>query len=91
MTANEYTEEERRLTRYDDDKQKDDDSDNEAHAHLHVLPPHLLAHTICTSSEALSGHGEVVGLVLQRVQAGASFRDFVNVVPHDSDGAVDFL
>jgi hypothetical protein len=48
----------------DDDDEQDDDADNEAHAHLHVLPPHLLAHTICASSEALSGGGKVVSLVL---------------------------
>ena len=53
--------------RNNDDDEQDDDANDEAHAHLHVLPPHLLAHAICTPSEALGGYGEVVGLVLQRV------------------------
>jgi len=42
--------------RYDDD---DDDKNNHAsdnaHAHLHVLPPHLLSHSVGTPSKALSG------------------------------------
>lgn len=54
-----------RLTRRNDnDDEQDDDAHNEAHAHLHVLPPHLLAHTVGAPSEALGGHGEVIGLVL---------------------------
>lgn len=56
------------LTRRDnDDDKQDDDADNQTHAHLHVLPPHLLAHAVGAPSEALGGHGEVVGLVLERV------------------------
>jgi len=81
-----------RLTgRNNDDDEQDEDADKQAHAHLHILPPHLLADAICASSEALGGGGEVVGLVLQRVEASSSLRDLVDVVPHDADGAVDFL
>lgn len=82
----------RSLTRRDnDDDEQDDDAYDEAHAHLHVLPPHLLAHAVGSPSEALGRRGEVVGLVLQRIQTGTSFRDLVDVVAHDADGAVDFL
>ena len=51
-------------TRNDDDDKQDDDADDEAHAHLHVLPPHLLTHSVGTPAEALSRYRQVVGLVL---------------------------
>ena len=50
--------------RYNNDNKQDDDAGNEAHAHLHILPPHLLAYAVGAPSEALGGHGKVVGLVL---------------------------
>ena len=53
--------------RYNDDNKEDDDADNETHAHLHVLPPHLLAHAVGAPPESLGGHGEIVGLVLERI------------------------
>lgn len=74
-----------------DDDEQDDDADNQAHAHLHVLPPHLLAYTVGAPPEALCGDSKVVGLILQRVEAGTALRDLVDVVAHDTDRAVDFL
>jgi hypothetical protein len=75
----------------DNDEEQDDDGADDAHAHLHVLPPHLLSYAVRSTSEALGGDGEVVGLVLQRVQAFAALGDFINIVAHDAYGAVDFL
>lgn len=75
----------------DDDDQQEDDADDQAHSHLHILPPHLLADSVGTASEALSRDGQVVGLVLQTVEALATLRDLVDVVAHDIDGRVDFL
>jgi len=48
----------------DDNEDQNNDASNEAHPHLHVLPPHLLANPVRTSSEALGRLGQVVGLVL---------------------------
>lgn len=75
----------------DDNDEEDDDGGNDAHAHLHVLPPHGFPYTIGTASEALGGDGQVVGLVLERVESLAALGDFVDVVTHDTDRAVDFL
>lgn len=77
--------------RNNDDDEEDDDADNQAHAHLHVLPPHLLAYTVGAPSEALRGDGKVVGLILQRVEAGTALGNLVDVVAHDANSAVDFL
>lgn len=77
--------------RDNDDQDQDDDTCDQAHAHLHVLPPHLLAHTVGTATEALGGDGQVVGLVLQRIEALTTLRDLVDVVTHHTDGVVDLL
>ena len=77
--------------RNNDDDEEDDDADNQAHAHLHVLPPHLLAYAVGAPSEALRGDSKVVGLILQRVEAGTALRNLVDVVAHDANSAVDFL
>lgn len=53
----------------DDNKQQDDDSNDETDSHFHVLVPHGLPDAVCSPSEALSGCSEVIGLVLERVQA----------------------
>jgi hypothetical protein len=80
------------LTRgHDDDNQQDDDADDNADPHLHVLPPHLLAHAVGAAAEALRGRRQVVGLVLQGVEAVAALRGFVQVVLHLAHCAVDFL
>jgi hypothetical protein len=80
------------LTRgHDDDNQQDDDADDNADPHLHVLPPHLLAHAVGAASEALRGRRQVVGLILQGIEAVAALRGFVQVVLHLAHCAVDFL
>lgn len=61
------------------------------YAHLHVLPPHLLADTVGTTTETLGGHGQVVGLILQRIEALAALRNLVDVVAHDANGVVNLL
>jgi len=81
-----------RLTRrHDDDNQQDDDADDDADAHLHVLPPHLLAHAVGAAAETLRGRRQVVGLILQGIEAVATLRGFVQVVLHLGHGAVDLL
>ena len=77
--------------RHDDDNQQDDDADDDADAHLHVLPPHLLAHAVGAAAEALRGRRQVVGLVLQGVEALAALRGFAQVLLHLGHGAVDLL
>ena len=51
-------------SRDDDEEQQDDDTNDQADAHLHVFPPHLLPHTIGTSSESLCGDCQIVCLIL---------------------------
>jgi hypothetical protein len=46
--------------RHDDDSQKDNDSNNYPNTHLHILPPHFLADTVCTTTETLGGNSQVV-------------------------------
>ena len=83
---------ESRLTRrHDDDNQQDDDADDDADAHLHVLPPHLLAYAVGATAETLRGRRQVVGLILQGIEAVATLRGFVQVVLHLGHGAVDLL
>ena len=41
---------------YNNDDNEDDDANDDAHSHLHVLPPHLLPHAVCSSAETLSGN-----------------------------------
>ena len=79
------------LTGHDNNNQKDDHANGQAYAHLHILPPHLLADSVGTATEALSGDSQVVGLILQGIQALATLGNLVDVVSHDADGAVDFL
>jgi hypothetical protein len=77
--------------RNNDDKEKNYDANNQADAHLHVLPPHLLSHSVGAASEALSRDGEVVCLILQRVESLASLGDLVDILSHNADGIVDLL
>lgn len=80
------------LTRgHDDDNQQDDNADDDTDAHLHVLPPHLLAHAVGAAAEALRGRRQVVGLILQGVEALAALRGFAQVLLHLGHGAVDLL
>lgn len=81
----------RRTGGNDDNAEKDDDADDDADAHLDILPPHLLAHAIGTTAEALGGDGQVIRLILQGIKTLASLRHLVDVVPHDTDGVVDLL
>ena len=50
-----------------DQEQQNYNSNNETHPHFHVLIPHGLPDTVCSTSEALCGYGEVIGLVLERI------------------------
>jgi hypothetical protein len=80
------------LTGWDnDDDDENDDTDDQTHAHLHVLPPHLLSHTIGASPEALRRHCQVIGLVLKGIESLASLGDFVNVLSHHTDSVVNLL
>ena len=74
-----------------DDQSEDNNADNQAHAHLHILPPHLLADSVGTATEALSGDSQVVGLILQGIQALATLGNLVDVVSHHTNGVVDLL
>ena len=82
----------RRLTtRYNDNDKQYDDANDKAHPHLHVLPPHLLSDPVGTASEALCGDCKVVGLILEAVEALATFGDLVDVAAHYVDSGVNFL
>ena len=81
----------RPTNRDDDDGQQQNDTDNQAHPHLHVLPPHLFPNPVRATAEALGGHGEVVGLVLQRIQVLIPLSDLVDVLAHDPDRIIDLL
>lgn len=78
-------------TRYDDDQKQDNDACNQAHTHLHVLPPHLLPHSVGAAAEAMGLVGQVVGLGLQMVQVLTALPDLLDVIVHDINGVVDFL
>ena len=73
------------------DQNENDNADDQAHAHLHILPPHLLADSVGTATEALSGDSQVVGLILQGIQALATLGNLVDVVSHHTNGVVDLL
>lgn len=77
--------------RHDDDNQQDDDADDDADAHLHILPPHLLAHAVGAAAEALRGRCQVVGFILQGVEALAALGGFAQVFLHLGHGTVDLL
>ena len=73
------------------DQNENDNADDQAHAHLHILPPHLLADSVGAATEALSGDGQVVGLILQGSQALATLGNFVDVLSHHTNGVIDLL
>lgn len=91
MCKTEESKQVRHTTRNDDDDEQKNDADDQAHSHLHVLPPHLLSDSVGTTSEALRRDSQVVGLVLQTIEALATLRDLVDVVAHNIDGGVNFL
>lgn len=72
-----------------DDKDEDDDASNQAHSHLHVLPPHLLAHSVGAAAETLGGDGQIVGLILQGIQSLATLGNFVDVLSHYTNGVIN--
>lgn len=76
---------------HDNHNQHDNDAQDDAQTHLHVFPPHVLAHSVGTTAEALGADGKIICFVLDRVQALASFGNLVDVVSHDADGVVDLL
>lgn len=77
--------------RHNDDHQQDDDSDDYAHAHLHVLPPHLLPDPVGSTTEALGGLRQVIGLILEAVKSRTAVGDLVDVLAHNSNGIIDLL
>ena len=77
--------------RNDDDENQDNDTTNQARSHLHVLPPHLLADSVGATAEALGRDGQVVGLILQGIQALATLGNLVDVLSHHTNGVVDLL
>ena len=76
---------------HDNHNQHDNDAQDDAQTHLHVFPPHVLAHSVGTTAEALGADGKIICFVLDRVQALASFGNLVDVVSHDADGVIDLL
>ena len=77
--------------RNNNNNQQHNDTNNDPNPHLHILPPHLLAYSVCASAEALGGNGEVIGLVLECVKPLTTLRDFVDVIAHYTNGVVDLL
>lgn len=77
--------------RDDDNDEQDNDAHNQTHAHLHILPPHLLSDPVGSTSKALGGNCQIIGLILQRVKLLASLVDLVDVFTHDTDGIIDLL
>ena len=55
------------------------------------LPPHLLAHPVGASAEALGRGRQVVCLVLEVIDALATLRNLVDVVSHHTDSVIDLL
>lgn len=82
---------EERTSWNDDDNNQDDDDSNQTNAHLHVLPPHLFPYPIRTPAESLSGNSQVVGLVLQGVEAFATLGNLVDIFTHHTNGVIDLL
>lgn len=76
--------------RYNDDEEQDDDTCDQTHAHFHILPPHLLPHSVGAAAEAMGLVGQVVGLGLQVIQVLTALPDLLDVIVHDIDGVVDF-
>lgn len=81
----------RHTRRNDNDNEQDNNAQNQTHSHLHILPPELFPHAVRPLPEALCRHGEIVRLVLQRVEVLAALGHFVDVLAHHVDCAVDFL
>jgi len=77
--------------RDDDDDEQDGNPDTDEDAHLHILPPHVLANSVCAPSESLGGHCEVIGLIPQHVDSLAALSDLGDVLPHNADGVIDLL
>jgi len=79
----------RNNSRHDNDNEQDYNATDQAHPHFHIFPPHDFAHPICASAEALSGDSEVVGLVLEGIEAFTTLRDLVDVLFHHTNGIID--
>lgn len=75
----------------DNDDQKHDNADDDTHAHLHVLPPHLFAHSVGASAEPVGLRRQSVGLVLQTIESLSSLRHLCDILLHLTHGLVDFL
>lgn len=76
---------------HNNNNQNNDDTQDDAQPHLHVLPPHVLTHTVGAPAEALGTDGKVIGFVFNRVQSFTTLGDFIDIVPHDTDSVVDLL
>ena len=56
-----------------------------------IVNTDLFANAVGASAEALRRNGEVVCFILQGVETSTALGDFVDIVAHDADCAVDFL
>jgi len=57
---------------------------------LYVHTPLCFAHSIRASPESLCRNRQIISFVLQRIESISTFRDFIDIVPHYAEGAVDF-
>jgi len=81
----------RNNSRNNNDNEQDDYSADQAHPHLHILPPHLFANSVGSTTEALSGDCKVVGLILKGIEAFTTLRDLVDILFHHTNGIIDLL
>ena len=79
---------------HDGDNNDHDDNGNgsaDDKTHLHVLPPHVLSHSVGSTTEALGGDGKVIGLILQRIQSFSTLGHLSDVFSHDPDCVINLL
>jgi len=75
--------------RYDDDDQQEDNTQCHDGGPLGILPPHLLANAVGTLAERLRRDGQVIRLVLKRVEVFSTLSNFGDIISHDTDSVVD--
>jgi hypothetical protein len=76
---------------HNNDNDHNNNTANQTHAHFHILPPHLLAHSVGPTTESLGTHSKVICFVLERIKSLSSLRDLVDVLSHNSDGIINLL
>jgi hypothetical protein len=91
----------------DDTEEDDDTGDQaHSHLHIlppHLLPGDkleaslweiwysYLSHSVGAAAESLSGHRQVVGLVLQGIESFTTLGDLVDILSHNTDCVIDLL